>query len=72
MESVNMLTGMNSDLSKFIQNNDKYLKGLNVRPVTEFNGSNGALTNVRGNQCDVQFPDLLPVYKLYLYILRIP
>ena len=62
-----MLTGMNSDLSKFIQNNDKYLKGLNVRPVTEFNGSNGALTNVRGNQCDVQFPDLLPVYKLYLY-----
>ena len=67
MESVNMLTGMNSDLSKFIQNNDKYLKGLNVRPVTEFNGSNGALTNVRGNQCDVQFPDLLPVYKLYLF-----
>ena len=63
MESINMFGGMNSDLSSFIQNTEKYLKALNVRPVTDLGESNGALTNVRGNNCEIQFPTLRAVYR---------
>jgi hypothetical protein len=63
MESINMFGGMNSDLSSFIQNTEKYLKALNVRPVTDLGESNGALTNVRGNNCEIQFPTLKAVYR---------
>ena len=63
MESINMFGGMNSDLSSFIQNTEKYLKALNVRPVTDLGMSNGALTNVRGNNCEIQFPTLRSVYR---------
>jgi len=58
-----MFGGMNSDLSSFIQNTEKYLKALNVRPVTDLGESNGALTNVRGNNCEIQFPTLRAVYR---------
>ena len=63
MESINMFGGMNSDLSSFIQNTEKYLKALNVRPVTDLGESNGALTNVKGNNCEIQFPTLRAVYR---------
>ena len=63
MESINMFSGMNSDLSSFIQNTEKYLKALNVRPVADLGESNGALTNVRGNNCEIQFPTLRAVYR---------
>lgn len=63
MESINMFSGMNSDLSSFIQNTEKYLKALNVRPVTDLGESNGALTNVKGNNCEIQFPTLRAVYR---------
>jgi len=59
-----MFLGMNSDLSKYIQNNDKYLKALNLRPVTTLGESNGSLSNVQGNNCEVTFPNLRGVYKL--------
>ena len=63
MESINMFGGMNSDLSSFIQNTEKYLKALNVRPVTDLGESNGALTNVKGNNCEIIFPTLRAVYR---------
>ena len=68
MESINMFGGMNSDLSSFIQNTEKYLKALNVRPVTDLGMSNGALTNVRGNNCEIQFPTLRAVYRFSIYV----
>jgi hypothetical protein len=64
MESLNKFNSMNSDLSKFIQNNDKYLKALNLRPVTTLGESNGGLTNIMGNNCEITFPLLRGVYKL--------
>ena len=63
-----MFGGMNSDLSSFIQNTEKYLKALNVRPVTDLGMSNGALTNVRGNNCEIQFPTLRAVYRFSIYV----
>lgn len=67
MESINTFSnGMSSDLSKQIQSKDTYLQALNFRALTEAGGSNGALVNIKGNQCAITFPDLQAVYKLQL------
>jgi len=67
MESINTFSnGQNSDLSKQIPAKDSYLQALNFRAQTELGGSNGALVNIKGNECKITFPDLQPVFKLYL------
>lgn len=67
MESINTFSnGMSSDLSKQVQSKDTYLQALNFRALTEAGGSNGALVNIKGNQCAITFPDLQAVYKLQL------
>lgn len=68
MEAINSFSGgQNSDISKQIHSKDSYLQALNFRPLTEIGASNGALVNIRGNQCAVTFPDLQAVYKLQLF-----
>jgi len=67
MESINTFSnGMSSDLSKQMQSKDTYLQALNFRALTEAGGSNGALVNIKGNECAITFPDLQPVFKLQL------
>ena len=56
MDSINTFEGgQNSDLSKFIPNKSKYIKALNVRPLTDVGGSHGALVNIKGNNCELNF-----------------
>jgi hypothetical protein len=67
MENINTFSnGQNSDLSKQIPAKNTYLQALNFRPLTELGGSNGALVNIKGNECSITFPDLQAVYKLQL------
>lgn len=65
MNSINTFHGgMNSDISKLYQSNKEYLKALNMRPVTSLGGSNGALQNIKGNACNMTFPQIKGLYKL--------
>ena len=65
MESNNIFSGgMNSDLSKTLTTPNQYLKALNFRPVTELGESTGSLTNIKGNSCAIQFPNIRGVYKI--------
>jgi len=67
MESVNTFSnGQASDASKQRPAKESYLQALNFRPLTELGGSNGALVNIKGNECKITFPTLQPVYKLQL------
>lgn len=69
MDSINTFEGgQNSDLSKFIPNKSKYIKALNVRPLTDVGGSHGALVNIKGNNCELKFPNLQSVFKFKLFI----
>jgi len=67
MEANNLFLNMNSDLSKYIQNNDKYLKALNLRPITSLGQSSGGLVNTKGNKCEITFPTLRAVYKFKIF-----
>lgn len=65
MKSIsNFIEGMNSDISRIYQSNKQYIKAVNFRPVTVLGSSNGALTNIVGNNCEITFPSVHPVYKL--------
>lgn len=67
MESNNNFSnGMNIDTSKVYQTNNEYLEAYNFRPVTQKGGSNNALVNIKGNQQQVQFPNIRGVYRLKL------
>lgn len=67
MESINTFSaGQNSDLSKQNLAKDTYLQAYNFRPLTELGASNGSLVNIKGNECNITFPDLQAVYKLIL------
>lgn len=65
MDSNNTFQGgMNSDISKLFQNPNTYLKAVNFRPVTDSGNSVAALTNIRGNECEITFPNIRGVYKI--------
>ncbi len=64
MESNNVFSGMNSDNSKIVPNNNKYSKALNFRPTNNLGESNGSLNNILGNNCELTFPQIRSVYKL--------
>lgn len=67
MDAINNFSGgMNSDVSKQVHSKDSYIQALNFRGLTEIGSSNGSLVNVKGNECKITFPDLQPVYKIYL------
>jgi hypothetical protein len=63
MDTNNLFIGMNSDISKHLENNDKYLKALNLRPTSNLGSGNGSLTNIKGNNCEITFPIIREVYK---------
>ena len=56
--------GMNSDISKLFQNPSTYLKAVNFRPITDAGNSVASLTNIRGNDCQINFPIVRGVYRL--------
>jgi len=65
MDSINVFQdGMSSDMSKLYQSNKQYLSATNLRPVTTYGGSNGAMVNIKGNACQISFPQLQNIYKL--------
>jgi lipopolysaccharide biosynthesis regulator YciM len=60
MEHINTFNnGMNSDISKLFQSNSEYKKAINFRALTEQGASNGSLVNIKGNNCEIAFPDLV-------------
>lgn len=66
MESNNLFSHMNSDMSNLTPSNGRYIKATNFRPITEYGSSNNALTNIKGNNCELTFPRVRGVYKLKL------
>lgn len=50
--------GMNSDLSKSLQQPNTYLEAVNFEIITEEGQSSGALINMKGTQLKVTFPNL--------------
>jgi hypothetical protein len=64
MESTNIFSGMNGDNAKVYQSDKEYIRARNFRPVTTIGESNGSLTNIKGNTCELTFPVLRKVYKL--------
>jgi hypothetical protein len=65
METNNNFSGgMNSDLSKIFHSKDSYLQALNFRGVTTLGESNGSLVNIKGNECNIQLPELRDIFKL--------
>jgi len=71
MKSINSFAkGMNNDVSKIIHTKDSYLEAINFRPFTELGESNGSLVNIKGNQCQVKFPQVRSVYKLKINVIN--
>lgn len=65
MESNNTFQGgMDSDISKLFQSSNAYKKAINFRALTELGSSNGSLVNIKGNNCEISFPEVRAVYKL--------
>lgn len=71
MESTNIFSGgMSSDLPKLIQPKNTYLEAVNLRLQGELGGSNTSLVTIKGNECQVKFPQVRSVYKLKINILN--
>lgn len=65
MEAINTFEGgMFSDLSKTFSSIKQYLKALNMRPIGNLGSANGALSSIKGNNCEVSFPKVRGVYRL--------
>lgn len=67
MEAISTFEqGLNEDTSKVFMSNKQYLKALNMRPIGVLGRSNGALVNIKGNNCELAFPKLQNVYKIII------
>lgn len=70
MDSTNLFNGgMQSDISKQMVSKNTYLEAVNFRPLTELGESNSSLVTIKGNQCQVKFPQVRSVYKLKINLL---
>lgn len=62
--NVTFQNGMVSDISKLFQSPNTYLSAKNLRPLTDLGSSNGSLVNIKGNKCEISFPNIRATYKL--------